>query len=178
MLATMLGLAACSTLGDSADAPAPVRPTAGILNADSSVTAPQIYRRDAAGADLTQRQIEAVPAGAGLSVEQLRTYVDRCSPSAGGAAFAPGVDCSEITLRVERLFRNDNEVIEALSVLDRIGTPDRRTGSDAELFVQRALASGAISVGGPLTESEPEEEIDAALQGFDTEAIVAATTGR
>ena len=125
--------------------------------------------------DVFQRQIPQSAIAARpedrLTVDQLRQFADRCQ---AGLPPPAGLDCSGLKLRVERLFRSDDEVARALTVLDRLGTPEEsRADQQARLFVQRAIATGAL-LPEPPPEPAPEEELpDAPVNLID--AIISTT---
>ena len=67
-----------------------------------------------------------------LTINQLKVYADRCSPNA--TELPPkGLDCSELNLRVKRLYKSDDDVTEALVTLDRLGRNDNIDNIDSAL---------------------------------------------
>ena len=106
-----------------------------------------------------------------LSVAQLKTYADRCGP---GVTPPSGVDCSNLALRVERLFRSDDEVARALTVLDRLALREPEADTQARLFVQRAIASGALLVEEPEVPEPDNDELTPDV-GSTIGAIISAT---
>ena len=67
-----------------------------------------------------------------LTINQLKVYADRCSPNA--TELPPkGLDCSELNLRVKRLYKSDDDVTEALVTLDRLGRTDNVENIDSAL---------------------------------------------
>lgn len=172
-----LGLAACSSLGgaqEEASEPVAAAPpsrapsTRAPLARDASPIIPQLRNRaDVSAADISATDVpqlarsgtsvspqSGLPMAGGdpLSVGQLKTYADRCRTV---TAPPPELDCAGLRLRVERLFRSDDDVVRALAVLDQLpGDTERLT--PAELFVRQAIISGAL-VPEPPPEPEPEE---------------------
>ena len=122
--------------------------------------------------DIAQRQIPQAAIEDRLTVDQLKAFADRCRSGMP----PPGLDCSGIKLRVERLFRNDDEVVRALTVLDRLGTSEETPADmEARLFIQRAIAQGALLPDPP---PEPEEpDLPEAPDGTSLIDAIIATTG-
>ena len=72
---------------------------------------------------LTAAQIRPAPDTEQLTVGQLRTYADRCM--AGTDLMPPpDLDCSELKLRIDRTFETEDDLADALAVLDRLGRAD------------------------------------------------------
>ena len=97
-----------------------------------------------------------------LKVHQLKGYVDRCSPNATQSPHQ-GLDCSELKLRVKRLFRSDDELGEALVTLDRLGRNDNINNAVQDLEGGRLdLSFNSQAIAGSLSTSQtpapPEKE--------------------
>ena len=127
--------------------------------------------RGVAEPDIAQRQIPQGAVEDALTVAQLKAFADRCRTGTP----PPNLDCSGLKLRVERLFRNDDEVARALTVLDRLGTPEEsRSDAQARLFVQRAIAQGAL-LPEPAPEPVEPDDLPAPESSSLIEAIIATT---
>jgi len=98
-----------------------------------------------------------------LTVNQLKVYADRCSPNAKELP-PKDLDCSELNLRVKRLYKSDDEVVGALVTLDRLGRNDTidsaledlKDGRPGSSFSSQAIA-GSVTL--PQT-PEPTENPD------------------
>ena len=116
-----------------------------------------------------------------LTVSQLQTYKDRCLDE---SELPPSnLDCSELKLRIERSYRNDNEVRDALITLNRLGRNDMRTvqddlkkGETRFSLESQAIAGGLIDPPLPQQPQEDENVLDVLEQNgisFDPTTIVA-----
>lgn len=130
----------------------------------SSINISQI---SSANATLSTRQIASPADVDQLTVNQLRTYADRCSPN---ATLPPpqDLDCSELNLRVKRLFRLDNKITDALILLDRLGRNDSvnnaledlEDGLPGKSLNSQAIAGGLIDPTPPAPPPDPEENLE------------------
>lgn len=97
-----------------------------------------------------------------LTVDQLRIYADRCSPKAK-LPQPKDLDCSELGLRVKRVFRSNDNIAEALITLDRLGRNDTGVNALEDLedgrpgasFSSQAIAGGLLG-----TDNLPPERVE------------------
>lgn len=130
----------------------------------SSINMSQI---SSANATLDTRQISSAVDTDQLTVNQLRTYADRCSPNAKRPP-PQGLDCSELNLRVKRLFRSDDKITDALILLDRLGRNDTidnaledlEDGSPNYSLNSQAIAGGLLDPSPPPPPPDPEENLE------------------
>ena len=172
-LLTLLVLTGCSlTARDSAT---PIDRSGELAARDSgrsrNINIEQIDRTQSA---LDTQQIPSDQPARNLTVAQLRAYQDRCAPDAGSPP-PPNLNCEELRLRIERTFRSDDEVANALATLDRLTAPEtsdllsRLENGDLRGLDAQAVASGTISPesGQPSPEDDPDaaklQELEAAL---------------
>lgn len=171
ILTIMLGLltAACTT--DNATSNASISNSKGTsrspVNARSTTSVAQIY---SAETGFIHQQISRDVDAAQLTVEQLKAYADRCVP--GKSSYNKDIDCSELSLRLKKVFRSDDKVAEALITLNRLGRSDNRKNISDELegnndnlsLSARAIASGALDPSS--TADLPQEQISDDLEQF------------
>ncbi|WP_409431960.1 hypothetical protein ACJ3XI_06970 [Litorimonas sp. RW-G-Af-16] len=151
-------LTACETT-DSYSAPVAqdTRPVTASVNALSTTNMNQLAKRDGT-LDTTQIMTSARN---NLTIDQLKVYADRCRPDANLPVPAD-LDCSEIRLRMKRVFKSDDKVAEALFTLNRLSQtsqPDSDIDGD---FTYGSLNSQAVA-GQVLQDnalSAPEPEAD------------------
>lgn len=108
--------------------------------------------------DLKARQILSKVDAAQLTVEQLQAYVDRCSPG----RFLPqgDLDCSELSLRVKKVFQFDDIIQNALITLNRLGRNGiEKTGQNELEQNSRNLSYSAQGIASGLLEHTPSEPI-------------------
>jgi len=119
-------------------------------DASSSVTVSQIGSREQV---LSAPQIQSrADDAAQLTVEQLRTFVDRCLPN-NQLPPPAGLDCSEINLRMRNLSRNDDTIAEALVTLGQLSRVDNlgraiddlNDGSSGRTLTGGAIAGGLVN---------------------------------
>jgi len=130
------------------------------LNKVSTTQVNQIGQQSSA---LDAPQISSSVEAEQLTVDQLKDYADRCSPNAKERP-PKDLDCSELKLRVKRLYKTDNEIVEALITLDRLGRTDTidsgledlKDGRPGSSFSSQAIA-GSVTL--PQT-PEPTENPD------------------
>ena len=99
------------------------------LNKVSTTQVNQIGQQSSA---LDAPQISSSVEAEQLTVDQLKDYADRCSPNAKERP-PKDLDCSELKLRVKRLYKSDDDVTEALVTLDRLGRTDNVDNIDSAL---------------------------------------------
>ena len=103
--------------------------SASQLNKVSTTHVNQIGQQSSA---LDAPQISSSVEAEQLTINQLKVYADRCSPNAKELP-PQGLDCSELNLRVKRLYKSDDDVTEALVTLDRLGRTDNVDNIDSAL---------------------------------------------
>lgn len=97
-------------------------------------------------------------AGNNLTVDQLKVYADRCRPNSTQPVPA-GLDCSEIRLRMKRVFRSDDKVAEALFTLNRLSQNDKlQNDIDGDLKYGNLNADAVASQAFQDLGSAPPEE--------------------
>lgn len=116
---------------------------------------------------LDTRQINSSADTNQLTVNQLRTYADRCSPN---ATLPPpkDLDCSELNLRVKRLFRSNDKITDALILLDRLGRNDSvdnaledlEDGLPGNSLNSQAIAGGLLDPPPPAPPPDVEENLE------------------
>ena len=95
-----------------------------------------------------------------LTVDQLKVYADRCSPNAKKLP-PEDLDCSELNLRVKRLYKSDDEVVEALVTLDRLGRNDTIDSALADLKDgQPGSSFSSQAIAGTVTSPQPPDPIE------------------
>lgn len=105
-----------------------------------------------------------------LTVDQLIAYADRCAPNQQSKR--SDIDCSELSLRVRRVFKTEDRVAEALITLNRLGrnqisetAEDQLARNSRNLSVSaQAIASGTFEAGQPLPTDQPI--VSDALENF------------
>lgn len=104
-----------------------------------------------------------------LTVQQLKAYADRCGPEK--TVVDNDIDCSELSLRVRKVFRSDDKIQEALITLDRLGRSETEKEAADELgrntgdlsYAAQAIANGVLN--GEVPEL-PEEPVADDLEKF------------
>lgn len=110
----------------------------------------------------TAQQISRDVDAAQLTVEQLKTYADRCIP--GKSTYRDDIDCSELSLRLKKVFRSDDKINEALFTLDRLGRSVSNSGVSNELDRNYGdLSNSAQAIAGGLQNPSPVEPPEDAI---------------
>ena len=107
-----------------------------------------------ANTDLKARQILSKVDAAQLTVKQLQAYVDRCAP---GRSLPQGdLNCSELSLRVKKVFQADDIIQNALITLNRLGRNGiENTGQNELEQNSRNLSYSAQGIANGLLEHMP-----------------------
>lgn len=133
--ALSLWLAACaqtpSDTTSTAEALSPRAAPAPVGSAGQSSPPLTMDQISTASTGFKARQISSNVEASQLTVQQLKAYADRCAP--GRTQLSQGLDCSELSLRVKEVFRSDDEVQDALIILDRLGRDGRKNTGQNEL---------------------------------------------
>lgn len=143
------------------------RPATEQLDTRSTTDVNQI---SVASSDLSSYQINRAVDTPQLTVDQLKAYADRCAP--GQSASTADIDCSELSLRVRRVFKSDDRIADALITLNRLGRNETKKSVQNELnnnrgdlsFSAQAIASGAL--GSEPVQPEDAEQIPEDLEGL------------
>lgn len=98
----------------------------GVQNG-SPITIKQI---SSTGSSVIPRQINQTTSVPQVSVKQLKTYLDRCAPM---KTSAQGIDCSELSLKIKRVLKTGDRVIDALTTLYGLGRSENISTIDGEL---------------------------------------------
>ena len=101
--------------------------------------------------------------------DRLKSYADRCVP--GKSTYQPDLDCSELSLRLKKVFRSDDKISEALFTLDRLGRSVSKSSVSNELernsdnlsLSAQAVASGSLNTPPP---ELPEDPVPLDLEKF------------
>ena len=134
---TAVFLTACTTAPET-QSTVRVLPAADPAKAASaSVNQIGIAPRTAQGLTASSQIHRATDPNA-LTVGQLKDYADRCGPEARRAPPA-GLDCSDLKLRMERVFKSDDAVARALVTLGQLSQAPTGTSVEAN-----ALAGGLL----------------------------------
>ena len=187
LIAVSLSLPSCASQG-SAGVTNSVLPKSELqaapqLDKDSTSSIAQITSQDQADAAY---QIADQETRESLTVDQLRNYADRCGPEAIEEA-PPEIDCSELGLRIQRVYKTEDQVVDALITLDRLGrnasaenvSDDLRDGRPDNSLNAQAIASGIFEPAPPAPEAPPPpEEIENSLTNGLIDAIIANTQSR
>ena len=92
-----------------------------------------------------------------LSIEQLQVYADRCAP--GRFQPSDGLDCSELSLRVKKVYRSEDEIQDALITLDRLGRGGNGNKGQNELDQNTGnLSHSAQGIASDLLDPSPAEQ--------------------
>ena len=154
-----LMLAACAhnpTETGSIDVARPQLERAPIGTIEQRVTTLDVNQIATANTGFKTRQILPKVDAVQLTVEQLQAYADRCAPN---SSLPQGdVDCSELSLRVKKVFHSDNIIQEALITLDRLGRNGVENTGQNELEQNiRNLSYSAQGIASGFLEPAPTE---------------------
>lgn len=129
------------------------------IDARSTTSVTQIASSDTG---FTAQQISRDVDTVQLTVEQLKTYADRCVP--GKSTYRDDIDCSELSLRLKKVFRSDDKINEALFTLDRLGRSVSNSSVSNELDRNYGdLSHSAQAVAGGLQDPSPVEPPEDAI---------------
>jgi len=162
----VLSVVACSVTG-SQPSQKPQIPSQHAAQTVVQNSATDIGQIGVQTASLKANQINQTTVVDQLTIDQLRAYSDRCSPQANLSA-PKGLDCSELSLRVKRIFNTDDKVTEALITLDRLGRNDTlnraleglENGLPGQSLKGQAIAGGLVDPAPPPMPTEPEENLE------------------
>ena len=137
--------------------------------ADRAVGSTSIDQISGTRSQLSAPQISSATEEVILTIGQLKAYADRCIPDANMPP-PPDLDCSELKLRIDRTFKTEDALADALAVLDRLGRSDNadevarrlNNGELASSLDAQAIANGILDPSIP----RPE---DITLSGTDLE---------
>lgn len=187
VLALTALLSSCASSGPAeTTANLPVRKemrAASQIDKDSTSSIAQISSQDQKEAAY---QISKNQAGASLTIDQLRNYADRCGPE-NLTDSPPEIDCSALGLRIKRAYKTEDQVVDALITLDRLGrnasaedvSDDLRDGRADGSANAQAIASGIFEPAPPAPEAPPPpEELEELITNGFIDAIIANTQGR
>lgn len=169
MVASLVASCATGLADDTPNNTAAANDPADILLSDLQISNPQAPDGDSGSmaqiavspVARSADQIRSDETDVSLSMGQLREFADRCAP--GAANPLPQSRCSEMSLSIRRAMRSDDDIAEALAIIDRLGVPvgndlvSRLEKGDLRGFDAQAVVSGALSAD-PVQPEEPEEE--------------------
>lgn len=156
------------------------------LNSKSTANVDQI---GVANSDYRTKQVLKNAEIPQLTVDQLIAYADRCAPNQ--QIKETSIDCSELSLRVRRVFKTEDRVTAALVTLNRLGRNELSESAEDELarndkdlsFSAQAIASGALETYQPAQPEQPvvSDELESFLNeiglGLNAGAIVQSGGG-
>lgn len=133
-------------------------PRAPIGTTEQKASSLDVNQIATANTGLKARQILPEVDAVQLTVEQLQTYVDRC---ARGSSLPQGdLDCSELSLRVKKVFQSKDVIQEALITLDRLGRNGiENTGQNELEQNSRNLSNSAQGIASGLLEPTPTDTV-------------------
>jgi|GEM_PF-4678737 len=185
IMALSVLLSSCaSSVPPNAAEDIPVRPERSSVKLDKHSTSSiaQITNKDQEEAAY---QIVRSQTDEPLTVRQLQNYVDRCGPQSSGVQ-PTKIDCSELGLRIKKVYKTEDQVVDALITLDRLGrnasaedvSDDLRDGRADNSLNAQAIASGIFEPAPPAPEAPPPEEVEDIITNGLVDAIIANTQGR